>query len=104
VAIDAVERPTRYLERIRLDPAMAGCRGVLAAQVVRPPARVLAEARDIGLDRDARSISRSCASEREPDLTLLSRSHRALRRYATPLRKGWRDTGKDLGGTPERRR
>jgi hypothetical protein len=26
---------------------MAGCRGVLAAQVVRPQARVLAEARDV---------------------------------------------------------
>ena len=30
--IDAVEQLTRYLERIRLDPAMADCRGVLAAQ------------------------------------------------------------------------
>src|SRR3954471_17414111 len=46
--IDAVEQLTRYLERIRLDPAMADCRGVLAAQVVKPQARVLAEAR--GLD------------------------------------------------------
>jgi hypothetical protein len=43
--IDAVEQLTRYLERIRLDPAMAHCRGVLAAQVVKPQARVLAEAR-----------------------------------------------------------
>ena len=31
--IDAVEQLARYLERIRLDPAMADCRGVLAAQV-----------------------------------------------------------------------
>src|SRR3954471_11059537 len=46
--IDAVEQLSRYLERIRLDPAMADCRGVLAAQVVKPQARVLAEAR--GLD------------------------------------------------------
>jgi RecB family endonuclease NucS len=45
--IDAVEQLTRYLERIRLDPALAGCRGVLAAQVVKPQARVLAEARGI---------------------------------------------------------
>ena len=30
--IDAVEQLRRYLERIRLDPAMADCRGVLAAQ------------------------------------------------------------------------
>ena len=29
--IDAVEQLARYLERIRLDPAMAACRGVLAA-------------------------------------------------------------------------
>ena len=43
--IDAVEQLTRYLERIRLDPAMADCRGVLAAQVVKPQARVLAESR-----------------------------------------------------------
>src|SRR5947209_851759 len=43
--IDAVEQLSRYLERIRLDPAFELCRGVLAAQVVKPQARVLAEAR-----------------------------------------------------------
>src|SRR5213075_1513288 len=43
--IDAVEQLTRYLERIRLDPAMTGCRGVLAAQQIKPQARVLAESR-----------------------------------------------------------
>ena len=46
--IDAVEQLCRYLERIRLDPALADCRGVLAAQTVKPQARVLAQAR--GLD------------------------------------------------------
>jgi endonuclease len=46
--IEAVEQLSRYLERIRRDPALAGCRGVLAAQVVKPQARVLAGAR--GLD------------------------------------------------------
>src|ERR687893_1876339 len=46
--IEAVEQLARYLERIRLDPGKADCRGVLAAQVVKPKARVLAEAR--GLD------------------------------------------------------
>jgi RecB family endonuclease NucS len=46
--IDAVEQLCRYLERIRRDPALAGCRGVLAAQMVKPQARVLAGAR--GLD------------------------------------------------------
>src|SRR6478736_9964971 len=45
--IDAVEQLTRYLERIRLDPAMADCRGVLAAQAIKPQARVLAESRGI---------------------------------------------------------
>ena len=39
--IDAVEQLPRYLERIRRDPAMADCRGVLAAQIVKPQARVL---------------------------------------------------------------
>src|SRR5271163_3778916 len=46
--IDAVEQLTRYLERIRRDPAMASCRGVLAAQQFKPQTRVLAGAR--GLD------------------------------------------------------
>ena len=38
--IEAVEQLTRYIERIRHDPAMAHCRGVLAAQPIkRRPAR-----------------------------------------------------------------
>jgi RecB family endonuclease NucS len=45
--IDAVEQLARYLERIRLDPGKAGCRGVLAAQLIKPQAKVLAEARGI---------------------------------------------------------
>src|SRR5271165_5485504 len=45
--IEAVEQLTRYLERIRRDPAMAACRGVLAAQSIKPQARVLARARGI---------------------------------------------------------
>jgi endonuclease len=45
--IEAVEQLSRYLERIRRDPATASCRGVLAAQVVKPQARVLAEARGL---------------------------------------------------------
>ena len=43
--IDAVEQLTRYLERMADDPGLASCRGVLAASVVKPQARVLAEAR-----------------------------------------------------------
>ncbi|HEX4186785.1 MAG TPA: endonuclease NucS [Solirubrobacteraceae bacterium] len=45
--IDAVEQLTRYLERIRRDPALADCRGVLAAQAIKPQARVLAGARGV---------------------------------------------------------
>src|ERR1700744_425652 len=43
----AVEQLTRYLERIGVDPQFAQLRGVLAAQVIRQQARVLAEARGI---------------------------------------------------------
>ena len=65
--IDAVEQLARYLERIRLDPAMADCRGVLAAQVVKPQARVLAEAR--GLDWVEVDLA-ELRGQREPALTL----------------------------------
>jgi len=65
--IDAVEQLSRYLERIRLDPALADCRGVLAAQVVKPQARVLAEAR--GLDWVEVDLA-ELRGEVEPALTL----------------------------------
>ena len=65
--IDAVEQLARYLERIRVDPAMADCRGVLAAQVIKPQARVLAEAR--GLDWVEVDLA-ELRGEREPALTL----------------------------------
>jgi RecB family endonuclease NucS len=65
--IDAVEQLSRYLERIQQDPAMAGCRGVLAAQTVKPQARVLAEARCIAWVEVDLAVLRG---EREPDLTL----------------------------------
>jgi RecB family endonuclease NucS len=65
--IDAVEQLSRYLERIRLDPAMADCRGVLAAQTVKPQARVLAEARGIDwVEVDLAELR----GERAPALTL----------------------------------
>jgi RecB family endonuclease NucS len=67
--IEAVEQLTRYLERIRLDPALASCRGVLAAQVVKPQARVLAESRGLGwVEVDLAELR----GEREPALTLFS--------------------------------
>lgn len=67
--IDAVEQLTRYLERIRLDPAMADCRGVLAAQQIKPQARVLAEGRGIACVEVDLAVLRG---EREPELTLFS--------------------------------
>jgi hypothetical protein len=67
--IDAVEQLSRYLERIRRDPAMSRCRGVLAAQAVKPQARVLAEARGIAWVEVDLEVLRG---EREPDLTLFA--------------------------------
>jgi hypothetical protein len=67
--IDAVEQLTRYLERIRLDPALSSCRGVLAAQIIKPQARVLAQAREIDCVEVDLAVLRG---EREPDLTLFA--------------------------------
>jgi endonuclease len=67
--IDAVEQLTRYLERIHLDPAFAGCRGVLAAQLIKPQARVLAAARGIECVEVDLAVVRG---EREPDLRLFA--------------------------------
>jgi RecB family endonuclease NucS len=67
--IDAVEQLTRYLERIRLDPALGSCRGVLAAQIIKPQARVLAQARGIDCVEVDLAVLRG---EREPDLTLFA--------------------------------
>jgi RecB family endonuclease NucS len=67
--IDAVEQLTRYLQRIRVDPAMAACRGVLAAQSVKPQARTLAESRGIACVEVDLAVLRG---EREPDLVLFA--------------------------------
>jgi len=67
--IDAVEQLTRYLERIRLDPALGSCRGVLAAQSIKPQARVLAESRGIDCVEVDLAVLRG---EREPDLKLFA--------------------------------
>jgi hypothetical protein len=67
--IEAVEQLTRYLERIRLDPAVASCRGVLAAQAIKPQARVLAESRGIGCVEVDLAVLRG---ERQPDLRLFA--------------------------------
>jgi endonuclease len=67
--IDAVEQLTRYLERIRRDPAFESCRGVLAAQAIKPQARVLAESRAIDCVEVDLAVLRG---EREPDLKLFA--------------------------------
>ena len=67
--IDAVEQLCRYLERIRLDPAAVGCRGVLAAQRFRPQTLTLAEARGI---RCVEVDLETLRGEREPELTLFA--------------------------------
>jgi RecB family endonuclease NucS len=45
--IDGVEQLTRYLELLNRDPLLAPVSGVLAAQEIKPQARVLAEDRGI---------------------------------------------------------
>jgi RecB family endonuclease NucS len=67
--IDAVEQLTRYLARICAEPGMSRCRGVLAAQAIKPQARVLAEARGIACVEVDLAVLRG---EREPDLTLFA--------------------------------
>src|SRR3954466_4221000 len=67
--IQAVEQLGRYLERIRTEPGMDSCRGVLAAQVGKPQARVLAESRGIDCVEVDLEVLRG---DREPDLTLFA--------------------------------
>ena len=67
--IEAVEQLTRYLERIRLDPAFVCCRGVLAAQLIKPHARVLAQSRGIDCVQVDLAVLRG---ERAPDLKLFA--------------------------------
>jgi RecB family endonuclease NucS len=67
--IEAVEQLSRYLEFIRRDPAKAGCRGVLAAQQIKPQAATLAESREI---RCVEVDLASLRGEREPELTLFA--------------------------------
>ncbi len=67
--IEAVEQLSRYLERIRLDPARSGCRGVLAAQRFRPQAVTLADSRGIRCVEVDLAVLRG---EREPELTLFA--------------------------------
>jgi endonuclease len=65
--IEAVEQLTRYLGFIRADPAKGRCRGILAAQSLKPQAVTLAESRGIVCVEVDLGVLRG---EREPELTL----------------------------------
>jgi RecB family endonuclease NucS len=67
--IEAVEQLSRYLERIQLDPELASCRGVLAAQEIKPQARTLAGARGIDCVEVDLAVLRG---ERQPELKLFA--------------------------------
>jgi RecB family endonuclease NucS len=67
--IEAVEQLTRYLELICREPGLTRCRGVLAAQVIKPQARALAEARGMECVVVDPAVLRG---ERDPDLTLFA--------------------------------
>ena len=67
--MESVQQLTRYLERIKLDPAMASCRGVLVAKAIKPQARVLATSRGIDCVEVDIEVLRG---DREPELTLFA--------------------------------
>jgi endonuclease len=67
--MESVEQLTRYLERIRLDPATEACRGVLVAKWIKPQARVLAQARGIDCVEIDVEVLRG---NREPELRLFA--------------------------------
>jgi endonuclease len=67
--IDAVEQLSRYLDCIRADPSRTECRGILAAQSLKPQAVALATQRGIDCATVDLAVLRG---EREPELTLFS--------------------------------
>jgi endonuclease len=67
--MESVTQLSRYLERIRLDPAMACCRGVLVAKWIKPQARVLAQAQGIDCVEVDVEVLRG---NREPELRLFA--------------------------------
>lgn len=67
--MDSVRQLEGYLERIRLDPAMSACRGVLVAKWIKPQARVMAEARGIACVEVDVEVLRG---NREPELRLFA--------------------------------
>jgi RecB family endonuclease NucS len=67
--MDSVRQLEGYLERIRLDPAMSACRGVLVAKWIKPQARVMAESRGIACVEVDVEVLRG---NREPELRLFA--------------------------------
>ena len=67
--MQAVCQLSRYLECIRVDPTKAACRGILAAQKLKPQAVALATARGISCVEIDLDVLRGL---REPELTLFS--------------------------------
>jgi RecB family endonuclease NucS len=67
--IEAVEQLSRYLERIRVDPAKAACRGILAAGELKPQAVAFATTRAIDCVWVDLDVLRGL---REPELTLFA--------------------------------
>ncbi len=67
--IEAVEQLTRYLDFIRRDPAKADCRGILAAERLKPQAVALADSRGLRCVAVELAVLRG---EREPELTLFA--------------------------------
>jgi RecB family endonuclease NucS len=67
--IEAVEQLTRYLDFIRRDPAKSACRGILAAERLKPQAVALAESRGLRCAAVELAVLRG---EREPELTLFA--------------------------------
>ena len=65
--IEAVEQLSRYLDFIRLDPAKSDCRGILAAQSLKPQAVTLAESRGLRCVEVDLAVLRG---KRKPELTL----------------------------------
>ena len=65
--IEAVEQLSRYLEVLQADLTLADCRGILAAESVKPQARTLCAARGLGCVQVDLATLRGA---REPELTL----------------------------------
>ena len=75
--IDAVEQLSRYLDCIRVDPARAGCRGILAAQSIEPQAVALAESRELATVEVDLAVLRGAREPRADAVRVLARVERS---------------------------